>query len=271
MTMKVCLLTGVSGTIGYAIARALKGSGDSGDAWYIIALGRRPPPPSITDVDGKPPERLPYDSFVKISDMTDEAAVSSALDGHFEFLKASDDTRQLDRLDLLINCAGCSLGNDPIADVSAEAFKTVMEVNVLVPFILSRYAMGKMAASCGGGRIINIGSIAGESPRLHSVPYTTSKFALGGLTRALSVEGRNLARTTKTDVDGVVAVCQINPGNVRSSIMSAEEAARREKEEGFVEVVDLANYVATVANLPNEANVLESTVMPTRQPLVGRG
>jgi NADP-dependent 3-hydroxy acid dehydrogenase YdfG len=42
-------------------------------------------------------------------------------------------------------------------------------------------------------------------------------------------------------------------------------------EEGFVEADDIGKYVAMVANLPNGTNVLESTVMPTRQPLVGRG
>jgi NADP-dependent 3-hydroxy acid dehydrogenase YdfG len=142
--------------------------------------------------------------------------------------------------------------------------------------------MSKMAMTTPvGGRIINIGSIACESPRLHSVPYTTSKYALSGLTRALSIEGRNLSKTTKcakltgegggSSNSGVVAVCQINPGNVRSAIMSAEEAARREREEGFVDVDDIGRYVALVANLPNETNVLESTVMPTRQPLIGRG
>ena len=68
-----------------------------------------------------------------------------------------------------------------------------------------------------------------------------------------------------------MAVSQINPDNVRSSIMSAVEAVRKEKEEGFVEADDIGRYVAMVASLPNEANVLESTVMPTRQPLVGRG
>ena len=108
---------------------------------------------------------------------------------------------------------------------------------------------------------------------LRSVPYTTSKYALSGLTRALSIEGRHLSQTTKVDgsTNGVVAVCQINPGNVRSSIMSPEEIARREKEEGFVDPEDVAKMVATVANLPITVNVLESTVMPTRQPLVGRG
>jgi len=134
------------------------------------------------------------------------------------------------------------------------------------------------AVSDGGGcgRIINIGSIAVEAPRLHSLPYTVSKVALSGLTRCLSIEGRYLAKTTKSsntvrEDASFVAVCQINPGNVRSAIMSEEEAARREKEEGFVNVDDLGMYVAMVANLPLGANVLESTIMPTRQPLIGRG
>ncbi len=109
--------------------------------------------------------------------------------------------------------------------------RQVMEVNLIVPDVLSRWAMSKMATTIpSGGRIISIGSIACESPRL--VPYTTSKCALSGLSRALSIEGRNMTKTTKCAElvggggSGVVAVCQINPGNVRSAIMSTEEAAQ---------------------------------------------
>lgn len=275
---KVCLLTGASGTIGYAIAQALKAS--PAPPWHIIILGRREPPPSITHVDGRPPPTRPHDTFLAV-DITDEAAVHAALDDHFASLRDSPDAavQSLNRLDLLINCAGCSLGNEPIADVSADTFRAVMEVNLVAPFILSKWALSKMATP-RGGRIINIGSVANESPRLHAVPYTTSKYALTGLTRCLSVEGRFLSQTTKIsarderDDDGtvgVVAVCQVSPGNVRSAIMSAEEAARREQEEGFVEAADVGAYVAAVASLPNTANVLESMIMPTRMPLVSRG
>lgn len=270
---KVCLLTGASGTIGYAIAQALKASSTTATNnichWHIILIGRRPPQ-KVTN-DENPP---PYDAFLE-AELTNESSVVSILNSHFDSLKSSScvNVQALDRLDLLINCAGCSMGNEPIADVTADTLRQVMEVNLIVPYILSRWAMSKMASSVPpGGRIINIGSIACESPRLHSVPYSTSKYALGGLTRALSIEGRNLSKTTKLAIsDGVVAVCQINPGNVRSSIMSAEEVARREREEGFVDADDIGKYVAMVANFPNETNVLESTVMPTRQPLVGRG
>lgn len=270
---RVCVLTGASGVIGYAIAKALKTS--TAQEWHVIIVGRRAPPPSITDVGGKPPEELPFDTFLAVADMTNEGLLTSTLSSHFETLRNHQDSevKALDRLDLLVNCAGCSLGNEPIVNVSADTFRSVMEINVVVPFILSKWAMAKFAAQDDNSlsRIINIGSIACESPRLNMVPYATSKYALTGLTRAFSLDGRNLSQTTMTDTTGMVAVCQINPGNVRSAIMSAEEMARREKEEGFVEPDEIGMYVANVAGMSNTVNVLESTVMPTRQPLVGRG
>ena len=63
----------------------------------------------------------------------------------------------------------------------------------------------------------------------------------------------------------------VHPGNVRSDIMSPDELARREEAEGFISADDVAACVLTMASLPLSANVLELTVMPTRQPLVGRG
>ena len=252
---KVCLLTGASGTIGFAIAKALKAS-DVID-WHILVIGRRP----ASDY---------CDKFLKVDSFSDEDAVNKVLDEHFDSLKNGPD-QSLNRLDLLVNCAGCSYGNEPISEVSAETFRMVLELNVVVPFILSKYAMKKMATP-EGGRIINIGSVADQAPRLHSIPYFTSKVALRGLNRCLAVEGRHLSETTKINAEGgVVASCLVNPGNVRSAIMSEEEAARRSIEKGFVEADDVGKFVANIANLPNDTNALECMLMPTRMPLIGRG
>lgn len=164
---------------------------------------------------------------------------------------------QCEGLDLLVNCAGIAIGG-PTAELSAEAFMGVLQVNVLGPFLCAREAFKRMAS---GGRIVNVGSISAQAPRPHSCPYTTSKFAIDGLTRSLALDGRPLG----------IAVGVVHPGNVRSAIMSPEEAARREQAEGFITADDVAACVLTMATLPLSANVLELTVMPTRQPLVGRG
>lgn len=89
---------------------------------------------------------LPYDTFLK-AEMTNDSSIASTLSSHFESLQNSpnENVQSLNRLDLFVNCAGCSLVNDPIADVLADTFRHVMEVNLIVPFILSKWAMSKMA------------------------------------------------------------------------------------------------------------------------------
>jgi NADP-dependent 3-hydroxy acid dehydrogenase YdfG len=52
---------------------------------------------------------------------------------------------------------------------------------------------------------------------------------------------------------------------------SPEEVARREESEGFVAAEDVAASVLHMVSLPAGANVLDMTVIPTRQPLIGRG
>ena len=56
-----------------------------------------------------------------------------------------------------------------------------------------------------------------------------------------------------------------------SDLLSPEEITRREATEGFISAEDVANCVLTMAQLPLNANILELTVMPTKQPLIGRG
>jgi len=145
-------------------------------------------------------------------------------------------------------------------DLSGSAMEKVLQVNVLGPFLCAREAMNQMMTT-GGGRILQIGSLSATSPRPNSVAYTTSKFALEGLTKSLALEGRCHK----------IAVGIIHPGNVVSALLSKEEIALRSEEEGFLLPEDVARCVLTMANLPYSANVLEMTVLPTRQPFVGRG
>ena len=63
----------------------------------------------------------------------------------------------------------------------------------------------------------------------------------------------------------------VHPGNVISELLSPQEVERRRGLEGFIGPEDVAASVRLMASLPPSANVLELTVLPTKQPLVGRG
>ena len=148
----------------------------------------------------------------------------------------------------------------PTVDLTADDMQRVLSVNVIGPFLCAREAMKRMMKK-DGGRIINIGSISSSSPRPDSATYTTSKFAIQGLSQSLALDGRNYN----------IAVGSIHPGNVVSELLSPEVIAEREATEGFIQPEDVANCVLTMAGLPYSANVLDLTVIPTRQPFVGRG
>ena len=242
LTNKLAVVTGGSGTIGKAIAGALLNQGAR-----VVLTGR-----SLQKLEDAAASLPNKDSIVCLPcDVTQEDSVLQL------FQKIQSDHGGCN---LLVNNAGTALGG-ATTELSAADFDWVMKVNVTGPFLCSREAMKQMIRGDAGGRIINIGSISSASPRPDSAPYTTSKFAIRGLTQSLALDGR---------VHGI-AVGMINPGNVRSSLLSLEEIARREKSEGFIEPEDVANCVVTMANLPYSANILDMTVIPTRQPLVGRG
>lgn len=145
-------------------------------------------------------------------------------------------------------------------NLTAADMEKVLKVNVLGPFLCAREAMKRMKVA-GGGRIINIGSISSSSPRPEGATYATSKFAMQGLSRSLALDCRAYN----------IAVGSIHPGNVESELLTPEVIAERSATEGFIQPEDVANCVLTMASLPYSANILDLTVIPTKQPFVGRG
>lgn len=132
---------------------------------------------------------------------------------------------------------------------------------MLGSFLCSREVLKRMKERGKGGRIINVGSLASYRSRPHAAAYTTSKFALRGLTESLALDARQYH----------VAVGMIHPGNVVSDLLTAEERQERQKAEGFLEADQVAQCVVSMASLPYSANVLELTVLPIQQPFLGRG
>jgi NAD(P)-dependent dehydrogenase (short-subunit alcohol dehydrogenase family) len=109
---------------------------------------------------------------------------------------------------VLVNNAGIS-HSAPLTKTRTEDLQRVMAVNVTAPYLLCRELIPAMIAA-GGGRIINIGSIASVRGARYTSAYCASKHALLGITRALSVE---YARKG-------ITVNQVNPGWVETDMFA---------------------------------------------------
>src|SRR3546814_8097269 len=80
----------------------------------------------------------------------------------------------------------------PFEDISYEQWKAVVDVNLTGMFLCSQEAFRIMKDQTPrGGRIINNGSISAYAPRPFSAPYTSTKHAVSGLTKACSLDGRS--------------------------------------------------------------------------------
>ena len=114
-------------------------------------------------------------------DVTDPAAVSAAVQA----------TRaRLGGIDILVNNAGIAGPNHPLWEYPLEAWRQVVEVNLLGTFYCCRAVVPVMLQS-GYGRIINIASIAGKEGNPQASAYSASKAGVIGLTKSL---GKELAR-----------------------------------------------------------------------------
>lgn len=161
------------------------------------------------------------------------------------------------KVDVVVNNAGIARAG-AVQNLRRKDFQMVMETNLTGAFLYSREAFRVMKEQ-GGGRILNIGSISSQVPRFGSVPYTTSKFGLQGMTRALQVEGREF---------GVMVSC-LHPGNVYTDIW--DKAPADVIDEPKMDVADIARVAVLMLSMPANSTIIDATVLDPRQPFLGRG
>jgi NAD(P)-dependent dehydrogenase (short-subunit alcohol dehydrogenase family) len=116
--------------------------------------------------------------------------------------------RALGPVDVLVNGAGI-LVRGPAEDLSAEAFRSVLEVNLLGPFLCAREVIPGMKAR-RRGRIVNVASISGTLGTPLASPYNASKWGLIGLTKCLAEELR---------ASGVQCL-SVSPGSVDTEMLA---------------------------------------------------
>ena len=96
--------------------------------------------------------------------------------------------KEFGRIDILINDAAYNtwVAFPDLEALTPEIWQKILQTNTTGPFMLMR-AIGPIMKKRGGGRIVNIGSIAGFQPAGSSIAYAVSKAALTHLTRCLAV------------------------------------------------------------------------------------
>ena len=234
---QVALVTGGGTGIGKAIAQAMLAEGAK-----IIIVGRK------EEVLKEAQTELGSSVEIMVCDVTQETQVDKV----YENIMSSHG-----RLDILINNAGMA-ARAKSYEMSFDMWKKVVDVNLNGAFLCARGAM-KIMVNQKSGRIINIGSISGQMGRPENAPYTATKFAIEGLTRAFALDGR----------DHGIAVSVIHPGNAATNIWKGrEEVSERE---GLIPLEDLGKLAVTMLTMSPNVNILGSVILPITQPYLGRG
>ena len=244
--MQSIIITGAGSGIGRLTAKAFLDAG-----WKVGLVGRREAPLEETAGGNTNALVLPFD-------VADPEAVEAGFD------KAM---AEWGHIDALFNNAGVGLKGAMIDEIPADEWIKLSSINITGMFLCARAAFGRMRRQDPqGGRIINNGSVSAHVPRWGSAPYTTSKHAVTGLTRSLSLDGRAFN----------IACGQIDIGNALTDMAQAmtQGVPQADGSIAVEPVMDAAHVASTVlhmATLPLEANVQFVTVMAPGMPYIGRG
>ena len=247
---KVAIVTGAGTGIGKAVAMALLANG-----YKVVLAGRR---------------RAPLEQALADANAPTSTAVAFPADvGNAESVLAlfARTKETFGRLDLLFNNAGIGAPAINLEDLTLAQWQSVVDINLTGAFLCTQQAFKMMKSqNPRGGRIINNGSISAHAPRPNSAPYTATKHAITGLTKATSLDGR------KYDI----ACGQIDIGNAATDLAArmasgVMQAHGQIAVEPLMDVAHVASAVLYMASLPLDANVQFLTVMATKMPFVGRG
>jgi NAD(P)-dependent dehydrogenase (short-subunit alcohol dehydrogenase family) len=163
------VVTGANRGIGQAVALAFLRSG-----WRVVAVAR-----TLESLDGLAALAGPHGEALER--MTCDVADAAQLARTCAALAA-----RLPPPAVLVNNAGVSL-SAPLDRTGRADLERVLAINTVAPYLLCAALLPAMAAA-GGGRVVNVASIAGLRGIRYTSAYCASKHALVGLTRALAIE-----------------------------------------------------------------------------------
>ena len=239
----VAIVTGASSGIGLAIARKL-----ASDGYDLAICARRED--RLAEAKNLL-KRQDINVLAHIVDLRDEAQIL----GFFAAVKA-----KWTQLDVLVNNAG--LGHkESLMTGKTEAWREMLEVNVLALCICTREAIGLMQPA-NSGHILHVSSMSGHRVPAITGVYSASKFAVRSLTETLRRELRA--------ADSNIRISSVSPGIVETEFAEKYHQSAQRAEETYsqfpvLQPVDIASAVAYALSQPQHVEVNDILVRPTQQ------
>jgi NAD(P)-dependent dehydrogenase (short-subunit alcohol dehydrogenase family) len=245
MDGKIAVVTGGSSGIGRAVAIGLAKAG------YTVSIsGRR------------------HEALEEVSHITGGHYAVCDVSSHEQVARYMTEVASIfGRIDLVFNNAGRFAPSANFGDLDVATWREMVDTNLNGAFYVAREAFRIMRTqNPQGGRIINNGSISAHVPRPSAASYTTTKHAITGLTKSISLDGRayNIA-CGQIDIGNAATDMT---ANMASGMPQADGRTMPEPRFDVKHVVDAVHYMA---GLPLEANVQFMTIMATNMPYIGRG
>jgi len=239
---KVALVTGASSGIGRAVALALS------EAGLRVALSAR-----RGDRLEELARRLRTEALVVPADLRNEAAI----DEMFEAVRAA-----WGGVDVLVNSGGLGR-NAPLAEGPVEAWREMLEVNVLGLSVCTRHAVADMRSRGDDGHVIHISSMSAHRVPAGSGMYSATKFAVRASTEGLRQELRKMGSD--------IRVTAISPGYVETEFAEVYHGRSDAAENTYgnfkvLQPEDVASTVMHVLHAPPHVAIHDVLMRPTRQP-----
>ena len=244
---KIAIVTGAGTGVGQVVAKKL-----SEDGMSVMLVGRRL-------------EKLEETKAICADNVEIFSLDVSKPDDVEKFYKNIES--RYGRLDVLFNNAGVGIPAKTMDQISFDEWKYVVDINLNGMFLCAKYAFDLMKRqNPQGGRIINNGSVSSMTPRPGSIAYTSTKHAITGMTKTISLDGRPFK----------IVCSQIDIGNAETPMTQRmKEGVPQATGKTATEPVFDANYIAdaisSICKMPLNTNVLNMTIMANEMPFVGRG
>ena len=243
----IAIVTGAGTGVGQVVAKKL-----SEDGMRVMLVGRRL-------------EKLEETKAICSGNVEIFSLDVSKPDDVEKFYKHIEST--YGRLDVLFNNAGVGIPAKTMDQISFDEWKYVVDINLNGMFLCAKYAFDLMKRqNPQGGRIINNGSVSSMTPRPGSIAYTSTKHAITGMTKSISLDGRKFN----------IVCSQIDIGNAETPMTQrmkegVPQATGKIEIEPVFDATHIANVISSICKMPLDTNILNMTIMANQMPFVGRG